>query len=86
MADIVIFDPETVAERATYAAGENGLPPDGIPHVIVNGVFVKRDGKPTGALPGMPIRYPVEDEGRHRPAATKQWLQQFSIDDGSLTE
>jgi N-acyl-D-aspartate/D-glutamate deacylase len=56
VADIVIFDATNVAEKATYAAGENGLPPAGMPHVIVNGVFVKRDDEPTGALPGLPIR------------------------------
>jgi len=85
VADIVIFDPEKVAERATYSAGENGLSPIGLPHVIVNGVFVKRDDKATGKLPGLPIRFPLEVEGRHNAATTKQWLQEFSIDDGSLT-
>ena len=85
VADIVIFDPETVAERATYSAGENGLPPVGLPHVIVNGVFVKRDNQATGELPGLPIRYPVESESRHKPATTEQWLEEFTIDDGSLT-
>jgi len=86
IADIVIFDPENVGEKSTYAAGQNGLPPVGLPHVIVNGVFVKRSGEATGELPGLPIRYPVEAEGRHKPATAKQWLQEFSIDDGSLTQ
>jgi len=85
VADIVVFDPETVAEGSNYKAGENGLPPVGLPHVIVDGVFVKRDNKATGALPGKPIRYPVEAEGRHDPATTEQWLEEFTIDDGSLT-
>ena len=84
VADVVIFDPEDVAEKATYKAGENGLPPVGMPHVIVNGVFVKRDDKPTGELPGLAIRYLVEIEGRHVPATQEQWLKTFSIDDGSL--
>jgi len=43
--------------------------------VIVNGVFVKRDNAATGKLPGLPIRYPVESEGRHEPASTWQWLE-----------
>ncbi len=77
--------PEIVAERATYDAGENGLPPTGLPHVIVNGVFAKRDNVATGELAGLPIRYPVESEGRHVPATTEQWLREFTIDDGSLT-
>jgi N-acyl-D-aspartate/D-glutamate deacylase len=67
VADIVVFDPLTVAPRSTYKAGENGLPPVGIPHVIVNGVFVKKDDEATGALPGLPIRYAEEDKGRFVP-------------------
>jgi hypothetical protein len=49
-------------------------------------VFVKRDGKPTDALPGLPIRYPVEDEGRHLPAEMEQRLNTFTIHDGALDE
>ena len=37
VADITIFDPETVTDSATYKAGEQGLPSIGIPYVIVNG-------------------------------------------------
>ena len=84
MADIVIFDPETVREGSTYKAGENGLPPIGMPHVIVNGVVVKRDGEATGQFPGLPIRYPVEEKGRHEPTEVKQWKQEFLIDGSAL--
>jgi N-acyl-D-aspartate/D-glutamate deacylase len=63
VADITIFDPQTVAEGSDFRAGMNGLPPKGLPHVIVNGQFVKRDGKATDARPGVPIRYPVERRG-----------------------
>jgi len=86
VADIVIFDPETVAEGAGYKSGGNGLPPVGLPHVIVNGVFVKRNGEATGALSRLPIHYTAESEGRHEPATTEQWLEEFSIDDGSLSQ
>jgi N-acyl-D-amino-acid deacylase len=49
-ADITIFDPEKVADRATF---ENPSQyPIGIPYVIVNGVVVVDAGKHTGALPG----------------------------------
>ena len=85
VADLVVFDPETVREGSSYKAGEQGLPPIGLPHVIVGGVFVKRDGEATGARPGKPIRYPVQPKGRHEEATTRQWLQTFTIDDGSLT-
>ena len=83
-ADIVVFDPDHVADGSSYEGGKNGLPPVGLPHVIVNGQFVKRDNKATDVMAGQPIRYPVEDEGRHVPATTEQWLEDFSIDDGSI--
>ena len=83
-ADIVIFDPESVHEGSGYKAGENGLPPIGLPHVIVNGQFVKRDDMATNVMAGQAIRYPVEDRGRHEPASAEQWLDDFSIDDSTL--
>jgi N-acyl-D-amino-acid deacylase len=49
-ADLVLFDPATVADAATYAAPQTY--PTGMPHVLVNGVFVVKDGKTTGARPG----------------------------------
>ena len=84
IADIVIFDAKTVKEGSSYKAGEQGLPPIGMPHVIVNGIFVKRDNKATDKFPGQPIRYPVEDTPRHKPASQKQWLKQFTIDGSPL--
>ncbi len=84
VADIVIFDAENVKEGSDYKSGMMGLPPTGLPHVIVNGVFVKRDGKATDKFPGEPIRYPVEEKPRHKPASQKQWLKSFSIDGGAL--
>ena len=82
--NLEVFDAENVAEGSDYKAGENGLPPVGLPHVIVNGQFVKRDNKATNVMAGQPIRYPVEDQGRHEVASTKQWLAYFAIEDGSL--
>ena len=49
-ADLVVFDPATVLDRATYADPEQG--PLGLPHVLVNGVFAVRDGVYTGARAG----------------------------------
>lgn len=55
-ADVTIFDPALVQDRATY--DEPLLPPEGIPHVLVNGVPVVRDGRirPEAGRPGRPVR------------------------------
>jgi N-acyl-D-amino-acid deacylase len=52
-ADVVIFDPATVADRATYEAPHQY--PAGISHVLVNGVAVVRDGVHTEARPGQTL-------------------------------
>jgi N-acyl-D-aspartate/D-glutamate deacylase len=49
-ADVVVVNPVTVANRATYRAPRRG--PRGIPYVLVNGEVVVEDGRHTGALPG----------------------------------
>jgi len=49
-ADVVVFDPTTVANRATPA--EPAAPPVGIQHVMVNGQWVVADGALTGLRPG----------------------------------
>jgi hypothetical protein len=54
-ADIVIFDPASIADRATYA--DSTATSAGITHVLVNGTFVVRDSDlVTTALPGQPVR------------------------------
>ncbi len=54
-ADLTIFDPATVRDRASFA--EPAVSSDGIPHVLVGGVFVVRDGTIVDdALPGQAIR------------------------------
>ncbi len=55
-ADIVVFDPDTVADTATFEAPHRY--PTGIVHVMVNGEFVLRDGERTVALPGHVLRLP----------------------------
>ncbi|WP_414900617.1 N-acyl-D-amino-acid deacylase family protein [Sphingomonas flavalba] len=53
-ADLVLFDPATIADTASFA--EPGAAPVGIRTVWVNGVAVMRDGVATGAMPGQVIR------------------------------
>jgi dihydroorotase len=53
-ADVTVFDPDTVADTATF---ESGLTESkGIQHVLVNGTFVVRDGKTVeGVSPGRAV-------------------------------
>jgi N-acyl-D-aspartate/D-glutamate deacylase len=54
-ADLVVFDPQRITDRATFA--EPALPSEGMDHVLVNGVFVVRDGEAQkGTYPGRPVR------------------------------
>ncbi len=53
-ADIVVFDPDKIRDRATWA--EPHQYPEGVPHVLVNGKLVIKDGEHTGALPGVALR------------------------------
>lgn len=55
-ADVVIFDPATVRDRATFDH-PNQLS-EGMEYVLVNGVPVIEQGKMTGALPGKVLRGP----------------------------
>ena len=64
IADITIFNPDTIAETATMKAGMRGSYTRGIPHVIVSGQLVIEDGvADTKLRAGKPIRYPVITEG-----------------------
>ena len=55
-ADVVVFDPDTVGDRATFEEPHQYAV--GVEHVLVNGVPVVRDGEHTGALPGRVVRGP----------------------------
>ena len=55
-ADIVVFDPETVEDHATF---EDPMQlATGVRDVFVNGTAVLRDGEHTGAMPGRVVRGP----------------------------
>jgi hypothetical protein len=76
VADITIFDPETVTDNATYVVGSNGLPSTGIPYVLVHGTVVVRESEIVeGVYPGQPIRYPVEQDGRWVPLEKESYLE-----------
>jgi len=54
IADIVIFDPGRVRDRATYVEPHHMA--EGMDYVLINGVVVLDDGKFTAALPGKVLR------------------------------
>ncbi len=59
-ADLVLFNPDTITDRATYTQPD--LPSEGIPHVLVGGVFVVKDGVfQANAKPGKAVRAPIQD-------------------------
>jgi N-acyl-D-amino-acid deacylase len=66
-ADLVLFDPLRVEDRATFEAPHAW--PGGMPHVLVNGVFIVRDGRPTSARPGQVLRRQART-GRSAPTAS----------------
>jgi N-acyl-D-amino-acid deacylase len=59
-ADLAIFDPASIADRATFADPHQYAV--GMRHVFVNGGQVLANGEPTGATPGRVVRGP----GWHR--------------------
>jgi N-acyl-D-amino-acid deacylase len=55
-ADVVVFDPATIADHATFERPHQYA--TGVMHVFVNGVQVLKDGEHTGAKPGRVVRGP----------------------------
>jgi N-acyl-D-amino-acid deacylase len=53
-ADLVLFDPESIIDRASFDNPHQY--PDGIQTVIVNGTIVLQDGETTGELSGKILR------------------------------
>jgi N-acyl-D-amino-acid deacylase len=62
-ADVVVFDPATIGDRATFEKPHQYSV--GVKHVLVNGVPVLLDGEHTGATPGRALA----GKGRAAPAA-----------------
>jgi N-acyl-D-aspartate/D-glutamate deacylase len=61
-ADLVVFDPDTILDRATLAQPSEQS--RGVRHVVINGRLVIEDGRPTTALPGQILRNPGQREKR----------------------
>ncbi len=56
MADLVVFDPDSLRDTATYENPRSY--PEGIAYVAVNGALVVAEGQPTGNRPGRALRQP----------------------------
>ena len=56
MADLVVLDPVTLRDTATYEQPRSYA--DGVTYVAVNGTLVIDEGEPTGATPGRALRSP----------------------------
>lgn len=54
-ADLVVFHPDTVQDHATYPDPHHWA--TGFRHVLVNGIPVLEEHRPTGARPGRPLRH-----------------------------
>ncbi|HET6851887.1 MAG TPA: D-aminoacylase [Pyrinomonadaceae bacterium] len=54
-ADLVVFDPNTIIDRATFQ--EPQLTAEGVKHVFVNGAEVWTDNRATGVRPGRALRH-----------------------------
>jgi N-acyl-D-amino-acid deacylase len=55
-ADVVVFDPDTIQDHATFVEPHQYA--TGMVHVFVNGEQVLKDGEHTGATPGRAVRGP----------------------------
>ncbi len=56
LADVVVFDPKTIRDNATFDRPHQYA--TGVHHVLVNGTQVLKDGEHTGAMPGRVVRGP----------------------------
>jgi len=76
VADITIFDPDKIADNATYKKGI--VPSTGIPYVIVNGTIMVKDSKVllNAQRSGQPIRFePVKS--RFEPLTIEAWQKTY---------
>jgi len=62
-ADIVIFNPDTIIDKADWLYHKENIKPEGISHVIVNGQVVVENNRLTGATPGKVVRRTWEVPG-----------------------
>jgi N-acyl-D-glutamate deacylase len=74
VADLVVFDPETVTDNSTYE--EAWKPTTGMQAVIVNGTVVVRDDEVLPVYPGQSIRF-EKTAPKFQPLNAEKWAEQF---------
>ncbi len=73
-ADLTLFDPEKIRERATYR--EPALRSEGVRYVVVNGVLVLDRGEPVeGVAPGQWLRHQCSEHSRLRRDVRREGIQ-----------
>ena len=78
VADIAIFNPETVTDHSTYEKGM--LPSTGFAAVIVNGKVVVKDDKVNpDVFPGQPIRFAESEKGLFKPLKIEDWVTKYTV-------
>ena len=76
LADIVVFDPETVTDNSTYEVAWK--PTTGMAAVIVNGTVVVREDQVLPVYPGQPVRFDPT-EPKFKPVSPDQWGERFMV-------
>ena len=85
-ADVVVFDPETIQDHATFEEPHQYA--TGVEHVFVNGVQVLKNGEHTGATPGRFIKGPgarKDADLRAEGAELQKIAEGFSFTEGPAT-
>ena len=72
-ADVVVFDPATIQDHATFVKPHQYS--TGMQHVFVNGTQVLKDGEHTGAKPGRVVRGPGYVNRGHEASGTETQLR-----------
>jgi len=72
-ADIVVFDPKTIQDHATFANSHQLA--TGVQHVVINGQFALRDGMATGAASGRFVRGRAAQGGCKASAGQWSWVK-----------
>jgi N-acyl-D-amino-acid deacylase len=69
-ADLVLFDPKTVTDKATFEQPHQYS--QGMAYITVNGKLVMDQAKMTGSTPGGPLYGPGWDGTKKKPATTQE--------------